>query len=130
MQHQNPDLDFDDTRIILHGASCTIAAQPGAAHACTPYNASAVHARKRPALVPIAEKFFSHQDRQKMALLAMIFVNNIFRNRIYRFCKCSNRMGIFILRNTRFETFFIGVRSKMLEGKPDDAVSNRRFNTL
>jgi hypothetical protein len=26
MRHQNPDLDFDDTRTILHGASCTIAA--------------------------------------------------------------------------------------------------------
>jgi hypothetical protein len=26
MQHQNPDFDFDDTRIILQGASCTIAA--------------------------------------------------------------------------------------------------------
>jgi hypothetical protein len=26
MQHQNPDLDFDDTRIILQGASCIIAA--------------------------------------------------------------------------------------------------------
>ena len=26
MRHQNPDLDFDDTRIILQGASCTIAA--------------------------------------------------------------------------------------------------------
>ena len=24
--HQNPDLDFDDTRMILQGASCTIAA--------------------------------------------------------------------------------------------------------
>jgi hypothetical protein len=28
MQHQNPNLDFDDTRIILKGASCTIAAAP------------------------------------------------------------------------------------------------------
>ena len=26
MGHQNPDLDFDDTRMILQGASCTIAA--------------------------------------------------------------------------------------------------------
>jgi hypothetical protein len=26
MRHQNPDLDFDDTRIILQGALCTIAA--------------------------------------------------------------------------------------------------------
>ena len=26
MRHQNPDLDFDDTRMILQGASCTIAA--------------------------------------------------------------------------------------------------------
>jgi hypothetical protein len=24
MQHQNPDLDFDDTRIILQGASCIL----------------------------------------------------------------------------------------------------------
>jgi hypothetical protein len=34
MQHQNPDLDFDDTRIILHGASCTIAAKSLAKSAC------------------------------------------------------------------------------------------------
>ena len=27
MGHQNPDLDFDDTRMILYGASCTIAAR-------------------------------------------------------------------------------------------------------
>jgi hypothetical protein len=27
MQHQNPNLDFDDTRIILQGAACTIAAR-------------------------------------------------------------------------------------------------------
>jgi hypothetical protein len=27
MSHQDPDLDFDDTRIILQGASCTIAAR-------------------------------------------------------------------------------------------------------
>ena len=27
MRHQNPDLDFDDTRMILQGASCTIAAR-------------------------------------------------------------------------------------------------------
>jgi hypothetical protein len=26
MRHPDPDLDFDDTRIILQGASCTIAA--------------------------------------------------------------------------------------------------------
>jgi hypothetical protein len=26
MRHQNPDLDFDDTRLILQGASYTIAA--------------------------------------------------------------------------------------------------------
>ena len=26
MRHQNPDLDLDDTRMILPGASCTIAA--------------------------------------------------------------------------------------------------------
>jgi hypothetical protein len=26
MRHQNPDFDFDDTRTILQGASCTIAA--------------------------------------------------------------------------------------------------------
>jgi hypothetical protein len=26
MRHQNPDLDFDETRMILQGASCTIAA--------------------------------------------------------------------------------------------------------
>jgi hypothetical protein len=25
MRHQNPDLDFDDTHMILQGASCTIA---------------------------------------------------------------------------------------------------------
>jgi hypothetical protein len=28
MRHPDPDLDFDDTRIILQGAPCTIAAQP------------------------------------------------------------------------------------------------------
>ena len=34
MRHQNPDFDFDDTRIILQGASCTIAAHAlHAAHA-------------------------------------------------------------------------------------------------
>jgi hypothetical protein len=26
MRHQNPNLDFDDTRVILQGTSCTIAA--------------------------------------------------------------------------------------------------------
>ena len=26
MRHQNPDLDFDDTRMIMHGVFCTIAA--------------------------------------------------------------------------------------------------------
>jgi hypothetical protein len=33
MSHQDPDLDFDDTRIILQGASCTIAAR-----ACTKFS--------------------------------------------------------------------------------------------
>jgi hypothetical protein len=26
MQHQHPDLDFDDTRVIMQGTFCTIAA--------------------------------------------------------------------------------------------------------
>jgi hypothetical protein len=26
MWHQNPNLDFDDTRVVLQGTSCTIAA--------------------------------------------------------------------------------------------------------
>ena len=29
MQHPDPDLDFDDTRMVLQGASCTIAAGCG-----------------------------------------------------------------------------------------------------
>jgi hypothetical protein len=54
--------------------------------------------------------FFNSKTARKWHFLPRFFLKTFFAIRMYRFCECSNRMGVFVLRNTCSETIFIRIR--------------------